>query len=201
MSLLLILSAPIVSANTILVLGDSLSAAYNMQVKDGWVHLLQQRLNESNINYRVINASISGDTTAGGLARLKKPLKTHQPSIVILELGANDGLRGLSLKQMENNLEQMISLSQQQGAKVILTGMQLPPNYGPFYTNKFQNTYKELAEKHKTLLVPFLLKNVGGISELVQADGLHPNKKAQPVILDNIWRELKQLLVQRTVHK
>jgi acyl-CoA thioesterase-1 len=169
-----------------------------MQVSDGWVYLLQQRLDSQQINYRVINASISGDTTAGGLARLAAPLKRHRPKIIILELGANDGLRGLSLAQMKQNLEKMITLSKENGATVILTGMQLPPNYGPLYTNKFQQTYRELASEHNVLLVPFLLENVGGKSSLIQADGLHPNEKAQPIILENIWQELKQALHPQT---
>jgi len=169
-----------------------------MQVSDGWVYLLQQRLDSQQINYRVINASISGDTTAGGLARLATPLKQHKPEIIILELGANDGLRGLSLAQMKQNLEKMITLSKENGAKVILTGMQLPPNYGPLYTNKFQQTYRELADKHDIQLIPFLLENVGGVPSLIQADGVHPNAKAQPIILENVWQELKQALHPQT---
>jgi len=171
-----------------------------MQIKDGWVYLLQQRLDNDQKGYRVINASISGDTTAGGLARLADPLQQHKPDIIILELGANDGLRGLSLQQMKQNLEKMITLSKQHGAQVILVGMQLPPNYGPLYTNKFLSTYRELAKEHNTLLIPFLLKDVGGNPALIQADGLHPNEKAQPIILENVWQELKHVLQQQTAH-
>lgn len=162
-----------------------------MEVEAGWVHLLEDRLTP---NHQVVNASISGDTSAGGLARLPQSLQTHKPDIVILELGANDGLRGLSLAQMKQNLTDMINLSQTSGAEVILAAMQLPPNYGPYYTKKFRQIYNDLTSSHNVTLIPFLLENVGGVTELVQEDGLHPNAEAQPIILENVWRYLLPLL-------
>lgn len=165
-----------------------------MQVEAGWVHLLRDRLTP---DHQVVNASISGDTSAGGLARLPQSLQEHKPDIVILELGANDGLRGLSLAQMKQNLTDMINLSQTSGAQVILAAMQLPPNYGPFYTKKFRQIYTELQTTHSVKLVPFLLDNVGGVDDLIQEDGLHPNTKAQPIILENVWPHLAPLLNTR----
>lgn len=173
------------------MLGDSLSAAYNMELDAGWVHLLSQRIAPQ---HQVINASISGDTSAGGLARLPDALGRYKPDIVILELGANDGLRGLSLQQLQQNLTEMIELSQNSGAEVLLAAMQLPPNYGPFYTNRFHQIYRDLETSHQVALVPFLLDKVGGVAELIQADGLHPNEKAQPIILENVWHPLQPLL-------
>lgn len=183
------------SAQTVLVIGDSLSAAYNMKKEDGWVNLLQQRLDDKgNGIHRVINSSISGDTTAGGLSRLPAALKTHQPTIVIIELGANDGLRGLSLQQIQRNLGRMIELAQQSNAVVLLAGMRLPPNYGEVYTQKFHQVFTDLAEREEIRLIPFFLANVGGVAELIQADGMHPNAKAQPIILNNVWVHLEPLL-------
>ena len=189
--ILLVLCPVIVSAKTVLVLGDSLSAAYNMKLEAGWVHLLSERLGP---NHQVINASISGDTTAGGVNRLPAALKKHRPDIVILELDANDGLRGLSLTQMKRNLSKMIELSQISGAKVILAAMHLPPNYGDLYNSKFHNVYTELKREHNIVLIPFLLDQVGGVDDMIQADGLHPNEKAQPIILVTVWAYLGELL-------
>lgn len=178
----------------IVVLGDSLSAAFGIDPRDGWVTLLQKRLNKQTHEYTVINASISGETTAGGLTRLPGLLRQHQPTIVILALGANDGLRGLSLIKMQDNLKQMTELSRSQSASVLLIGMQLPPNYGPAYTRTFQNIYTELSNKSDIALVPFLLKGIGKNKTLFQPDMLHPTAEAQAIILENVWPELEPLL-------
>jgi len=189
-----VLFSPIVTAQTVLVLGDSLSAAYNMATEQGWVSLLDNRLNQHTDAHDIVNASISGDTTASGLARLPQALDSHQPDIVILALGANDGLRGLSLVEMKQNLAQMIELTETQGGQILLVGMRLPPNYGSVYNNKFRAIYRDLASAYEVSLIPFLLDEVGGVNVLVQVDGLHPNAKAQPVILENVWPHLQNLL-------
>jgi acyl-CoA thioesterase-1 len=189
----LIQAAP---APTIVVLGDSLSAAYGIRVDEGWVSLLQKRLTSQGYGYRVVNASVSGETTAGGLARLPRALELHRPSIVILELGGNDGLRGLSLDQMRQNLDAMIRRSQSAGAKVLLAGMRVPPNYGPTYTQKFHALYDDLARRYRVPLVPFLMKDVALDEALMQADGIHPNARGQPILLDAVWPVLKPLLGQ-----
>jgi len=191
LTLTLLLFPAIVSAKTILVLGDSLSAAYNMNTEASWVSLLQERVTPQ---HQLVNASISGDTSAGGLARLPNALRRHQPDIVILALGANDGLRALPLQQLEQNLARMIELSRQHGAKVLLAGMHLPPNYGAFYTEKFHQVYRNLATSHQVVLAPFLLDKVGGVVALTQTDGLHPTEEAQPIILENVWGYLEPLL-------
>jgi acyl-CoA thioesterase I len=181
-------------APSILVVGDSLSAGYGIDVRDGWVTLLQQRLTKQGYPYMVLNASISGDTTAGGRTRLPAALKHQRPQIVILELGANDGLRGLSLRATRDNLEAMIKAAQSAGARVLLVGMQLPPNYGPDYTDKFRAMYHDLAQRHNLPLVPFLLDGVALKPELMQTDGLHPRAAAQLRLLDNVWPYLEPLL-------
>ncbi|GMQ75618.1 MAG: arylesterase [Gammaproteobacteria bacterium] len=178
----------------ILVLGDSLSSAYGIDVDSGWVQLLQKRLQERQAGYRVVNASISGDTTSGGAARLPRALAKHRPEIVIVELGGNDGLRGLPLSVTRANLERIIVDSQTAGARVLLLGMRLPPNYGPAYTNAFHAIYQELADRYDAARVPFLLEGIGGVDELMQADGIHPRAEAQPLMLDNVWPYLKPLL-------
>ncbi len=179
---------------TILVLGDSLSAAYGIPTEQGWVTLLQRRLTERGFPHRVVNASISGDTTSGGLSRLPTALEHNHPAIVLLELGANDGLRGQSLMTMNDNLARMVELSQQAGARVALAEMRIPPNYGPLYTQKFQATFRELATRYDALLIPFLLDGVAGNPALTQEDGLHPRAEAQPRILDNVWSVLEPML-------
>lgn len=179
---------------TILVVGDSLSAAYGIDQQQGWVFLLQQYLLQKKPDYQVVNASISGDTTLNALNRLQSVLERHQPAVVILELGGNDGLRGLPLTQMKNNLSRMIEMCQQHDAKVLLTGIQILPNYGARYTKAFHNVYPELARQYNVALVPSLLKSVGDNSELMQADGLHPNARAQPVLLQNVLPYLHPLL-------
>ena len=179
---------------TILVLGDSLSAAYGIPAEQGWVTLLQRRLMERGFPHRVVNASISGDTTSGGLSRLPAALERERPALVVLELGANDGLRGQSLVAMTDNLARMIDLSRRAGARVALAEMRIPPNYGPAYTQKFQAAFGELAARHEIPLIPFLLDGVAGDRALVQDDGLHPSAEAQPQILDNVWPVLEPLL-------
>nr|WP_233350326.1 arylesterase [Kushneria phosphatilytica] len=174
-----------------MVLGDSLSAARGIERNQGWVNLLRERLGDEQT---VVNASISGDTTAGGLARLPEALELHQPDIVLLELGGNDGLRGLSLEQMKANLAQMIEKSQAAGARVGLLGIRIPPNYGPAYTKAFRAIYPELARQYEIPLVPFLLKDVALHDDLMQNDGIHPNAAAQPILLDNVWPLVQGLL-------
>jgi acyl-CoA thioesterase-1 len=179
---------------TILVLGDSLSAGFGLEARQGWVNLLRDRLSSQGFPYRVVNASISGDTTLGGLDRLPAALASYHPRIVILELGGNDGLRGLPLQAMRDNLAKAIELSQQAGAKVLLLGMQIPPNYGPAYTRGFAQVYHQLAERYAISLVPFLLAGVSEVRQLMQADNIHPTAEAQPRLLDNVWPQLKPLL-------
>ena len=183
--------------HVILVMGDSLSAAYGIDPAQGWVTLLQQRLKASGYDYTVVNASISGETTSGGLTRLPDALKEHAPGIVIIELGANDGLRGLPIQVMHDGLSKMISASRAAGAKVLLVGILLPPNYGAPYTHAFSQTYEGLAREYKLPLVPFLLAGVAEHRELMQADGLHPIATAEPRVLDNVWTQLKPLLHKR----
>jgi len=195
--LLLLLFAPtLVSAQIILVVGDSLSAAYGIPVEQGWVALLQQRLDSAGYPYRIVNASISGDTTANARARLPQALASHEPAVVLLELGGNDGLRGLSLTAMKGNLAAMISSLQQTGAQLLLIGVQLPPNYGPRYTDRFQAVYRELAREHDVALLPSLVDGIGTEQNLMQSDGIHPNATAQPLIRDRVWEELLPLLEQ-----
>src|ERR1700675_272081 len=165
-------------APVILVFGDSISAGYGLaRVEQGWVALLQTRLKEQEYGYQVVNASVSGETTAGGLARLPRALMLHQPKIVILELGGNDGLRALPIAQMRANLTAMVDLSRAAGAKVLLLGMRMPPNYGPEYTEQFRSCYSDLARDKKLPLVPFLLNDVAQSTDLMQADGIHPNER------------------------
>jgi acyl-CoA thioesterase-1 len=179
---------------TILVVGDSLSAAYGMRVEQGWVALLQDRLKANGYGQRVVNASASGETTGGALARLPRALERHRPKVVILELGGNDGLRGLPIADVRGNFEQLIALSQRAGAKVLLVGMRIPPNYGPAYTQSFHALYGELAARHKLPLVPFFLDGIALDDSLMQEDGLHPNAAAQPKLLDQVWPKLTPLL-------
>lgn len=191
--MLLCLTLP-AGAGTILVLGDSLSAGYGLAPGQGWVALLDQRLRERDIPCTIVNASISGDTSAGGLARIGAALAQHQPDILLLELGANDGLRGLSLSAMKNNLNSIIDQAKTAGAKVLLIGMQMPPNYGPRYTERFQSIYGELAREEQLPLVPFLLEKVALESTLMQPDNFHPNARAQPLLLDTVWPLLQPML-------
>jgi len=188
-------SAPVAAANPkILIYGDSLSAAYGISQQQGWVALLKEKLGKEKLHYEVINASISGETTSGGLSRLAATLKQTQPEIVILELGANDGLRGLPIQALRKNLGTMIQQSKKSGAKVLLVGMRIPPNYGAKYTEAFSQSYQLLSKQHKIPLVPFMLENVAAQPELIQQDGLHPNGHGQAIILENIWPKLRPLV-------
>ncbi|UTO20421.1 arylesterase [Acinetobacter sp. Z1] len=175
----------IVSAKTILVLGDSLSAGYGIDAKQGWVNLLQQRLDQQYPKkHKVVNASVSGETTSGGLARLPKLLTTYKPDVVVIELGGNDGLRGQPPQMIQKNLAQLVQLSQKQKATVLLFGMKIPPNYGSAYSNAFENNYKVVSQKYKIKLLPFFLEGVAGQKGLIQNDQIHPNAKAQPIMLN-----------------
>ena len=182
------------AAGTILIVGDSISAGFGLDTRLGWVSLLEQRLEREGHDDRVINASISGDTSAGGQARLPALLTEHKPDVVIVELGGNDGLRGQLPAQLQQNLAAMIDAAKTAGAKVLLLGMQLPPNYGVRYTEAFARVYTQLADEKQIALVPFFLEGVGGHPELMQADGLHPAAAAQQRLLDNVWPALKPLL-------
>ena len=182
------------AAGTILIVGDSISAGFGLDTRLGWVSLLEQRLEREGHDDRVINASISGDTSAGGQARLPALLTENKPDVVIVELGGNDGLRGQPPAQLKQNLAAMIDAAKTAGAKVLLLGMQLPPNYGPRYTEAFAGVYTQLADEKQIALVPFFLEGVGGHPELMQADGLHPAAAAQQRLLDNVWPALKPLL-------
>ncbi len=178
----------------IVVFGDSLSAGYGINQNEGWVALLQGRLDEKKLPYNLVNASISGETTSGGLARFNKMLSTHKPSIVLLELGANDGLRGLPMNEMRSNLSAMIVQAKAAKTKLLLIGMKIPPNYGQKYSRDFSESYANLAVQHKVKLVPFLLEGVAGKPSLIQDDGLHPIAGAQSKLLDNVWVQLKGFL-------
>lgn len=184
------------ASKTVLVLGDSLSAEYGIARGSGWVPLLEQRLQGSNPDVKVINASISGETTSGGRSRLPTLLQQHRPGVVIIELGANDGLRGLALSATESNLRAMIAASQAIKAKVLLVGMQLPPNYGRDYATRFGRLFPKIANDTKIAFVPFLLEGIADKEQLFQADRLHPTAAAQPVILENVWPKLKPLLIK-----
>lgn len=179
---------------TILVYGDSLSAAYGIAREQGWVALLAQRISQQALPYQVINASVSGETSSGGLARLSPLLEQHKPRMVLLELGANDGLRGLPIAEMRRNLAAMIELAQQHGAAVVLIGIMIPPNYGPRYGNEFRESFPQLAQHYRLPLVPFLLAGVADQRTLMQDDGLHPNADAQPLLLQNVWQVLAPVL-------
>jgi acyl-CoA thioesterase-1 len=181
-------------APVILVLGDSLSAAYGIKLEQGWVALLQARLRAKGYGHRVVNASSSGETTGGGLTRLPRALATHQPAIVIVELGGNDGLRGLAVADVRRNLSSIIRSSQQAGARILLVGMRIPPNYGAAYTRDFQALYGELAREYKVPLVPFFLEDIAADESQFQEDGIHPTAAAQPVLLREVWPQLEPLL-------
>lgn len=191
----LLIYGPAQAADVLLVMGDSISAAYGMPREQGWVSLLEKRLaQELPGRVEVVNASVSGETTAGGLVRFPVLLQRHAPRWVVLELGANDALRGLPLAEMQDNLQKMITLSQQHGASVMLLGMRIPPNYGPRYTENFADSYRQLAVNGGLPLVPFLLEGVAGDPALMQADGLHPTAEAQPALLEHIWPVLLPVL-------
>jgi acyl-CoA thioesterase-1 len=182
------------SKPVILVVGDSLSAGYGIDIKQGWVALLEQRLSAQGYGYRVVNASVSGETSGGARGRLPKLLELHRPSIVVVEIGANDGLRGLPIKQTKDNLTAIATQSKAIGARVLLAGMQMPPNYGARYTEEFAEVFVAVAREQKAELIPFFLDGVALDMKLIQADGLHPTAAAQPRLLDNVWSHLRPML-------
>jgi acyl-CoA thioesterase-1 len=186
------------AAPALLVFGDSLSAAYGIAQRRGWVALLEEKLKRERLDFRVVNASISGETTAGGRGRLARLLEQEKPAIVILELGANDGLRGLPVAEMRKNLNVMIEQSKKVGAKVLVVGIRLPPNYGPDYTKGFQDAFAQAAKEHKTAFLPSLLEGFEEKPEFFQSDRIHPTESAQAAILDNVWRALQPLVKERS---
>jgi len=198
-SLLLVglLNSGAVTAQTIMILGDSISAGYGMTAQQGWVYKLQQRLNQTPYKtgqYTVINASVSGETTSGGLARLPALMRQHQPDILVIELGGNDGLRGQPPKLIEQNLSKMIQLGKNQQAKVVLLGMRIPPNYGTAYSTAFAEVFPKVAKQHNVPLMPFFLDGVAGNNQLMQADRIHPTAGAQAKLLENAWPVIRQVL-------
>ncbi|WP_339826783.1 arylesterase [uncultured Arenimonas sp.] len=195
LALLWLAALPALAAErTVLVMGDSLSAAYGLAPEQGWVALLADRLRRESPGWKVANASISGETTAGGASRIAGELKRHQPDVVVSELGANDGLRGLDLAQTRANLERMVTAAKAAGAQVLLLGMRIPPNYGPDYTQGFERNYAALAEEHEVALLPFLLEPIAMDRDAFQADNLHPVADAQPKLRDHVWPALAPLL-------
>jgi acyl-CoA thioesterase I len=194
---MLIFGPTLASACPVLVMGDSISAAHGLERSHGWVALLQQKLDRENMGCRVINSSIDGDTTAGGLARIDQEISSYHPKIVILELGGNDGLRGLSPKMIRANLKNMIAKAQSSGARVILLGIQIPPNYGKSYTDLFEGVYHRLAEEMPIEFVPEFLTGIGDHAEYMQQDGIHPNRTAQPLISDLVYEKVQKILSDR----
>ena len=180
------------------MLGDSLSAGFGMDIEDTWVAMLETRLKEEGYGYRVINASISGDTTSNALRRLPRALDIHQPEIVIIELGGNDGLRGLPIEAMQDNMESMILQAKEIGAMPVLAGMLIPPNYGEDYANDFAAVYTRRAKQHNVPLIPFFMKDVALDPSKMQADGIHPNVEAQPILLDTVWGVLAPQLPSKS---
>jgi acyl-CoA thioesterase-1 len=193
----LLAAAPAFAAGTVLVFGDSLSAAYGIASQQGWVHLLGERLARADLPWRVVNASVSGETTAGGLRRLPEDLKRHKPAIAVIELGANDALRGQPVAAIRSNLEQMIRLARAARAEPVLVGIMIPPNYGIDYAREFRELYADVAKRNQVRLVPFLLEGIADKPDMFQADQLHPTALAQSRILDNVWAALEPLLGKR----
>ena len=188
------MAASVPPAATILVVGDSLSAGFGIKLEQGWVALLQKKLGQEGYGHRVVNASASGETTGGAMARLPRALTQHRPAVVILELGGNDGLRGLPVGDIRANFERMVELATRAGARVLLVGMRMPPNYGPQYTREFAGLYTDLAREHRLALVPFFLDGIALDDSLMQEDGIHPNAVAQPKLLAAVWPRLQPLL-------
>ena len=201
LTLCLIAAAPLTARAAeppvILIVGDSLSAGYGLVAGQGWVSLLQQRLKREGYGYRVVNASVSGETTDGGVQRLKRALDQHHPAIVVIELGGNDGLRGLPVSRLRSNLELLITQSRAAGAEVLLIAIRVPTNYGQRYTTSFRGVYTDLANRYKIGLVPFLSDQVAVDLALFQPDGIHPNAQAQPILLNNLWPQLTPLLQRK----
>jgi acyl-CoA thioesterase-1 len=195
--LLCLFTVPILAKNTILIVGDSISAGYGIDPQKGWVKLLQERLQEKNYAYQVINSSISGDTTSNGLNRLPDLLKQYLPQIAIIELGGNDGLRGIPIDTIKQNLERMIQLAKKAGSQIVLLGVRLPPNYGPQYTQSFQQLFVDLAKKENINLVPLFLNQVDDHTNLMQEDGIHPKEEAQMILLNNVWPTLEKIIVKK----
>lgn len=181
-------------ANTILIVGDSLSASYGFEKKYGWVSLMKNKIKSTSACSQVINVSTSGDTTSNGLDKLPEFLNSYQPNIVVIELGGNDALRGINLSETKTKLQQMITLSKKQKAKVLLISTRLPPNYGPFFLKRFKNIFESLSKENNIPFVPMMLKGVAEKPQLMQADGIHPKKAAQPIILNNLWPSIEPLL-------
>jgi acyl-CoA thioesterase-1 len=195
-ALLFAWAAPAWAAGTVLVYGDSLSAAYGLTPREGWVALLEERLRQGKFDYSVANASISGETSAGGASRIGETLKRARPAVVVITLGSNDGLRGLPVTQMKANLATIVKAAQGARAKVLIVGSRMPPNYGPAYTAQFHDAFAELAREYRTAYVPFLLEGVVTRRDLFQPDNLHPTAEAQKIILDTVWRGLEPLLAK-----
>lgn len=193
---LLAAALPVQAARTILVFGDSLSAGYGLPQRSGWVSLLEKRLAAGGYDYRVVNASISGETTVGGKNRIESVLRKHRPDVLVLQLGANDGLRGARITDIRRHLSAIVAASQRRGAKVLLLGMRLPPNYGAEYTNGFQAVFADVARQHGAVLVPFLMEGFAEKRQLFQHDGIHPKREAQSLMLDNVWPVLEPLLAR-----
>jgi acyl-CoA thioesterase-1 len=191
---LLLAATTVAPAATLLVFGDSLSSAYGIGPKEGWVSLLEERLKREKFDYSVVNASISGETTSGGATRIDEALTRTTPGLVIVALGGNDGLRGLPAAQIRSNLTRIVESAKRRGARVLLLGIRMPPNYGPQYVQEFETVYRDVAKSQKVPLVPFMLEGVADRRELMQSDNIHPTSAAQPVILDTVWKELKVLL-------
>jgi acyl-CoA thioesterase-1 len=194
----LIANPAVAGSPVVLVVGDSISAAYGINSRQGWVNLLQHRLQQKGYPYTVVNASVSGDTSRNGLTRLPPLLQRYQPEVVIIELGGNDGLQGLPLPQLQDNLEQMVALSRRHDAQVLLAGIRLPPNYGPDFNRRFAAVYRAVAEHYQLAFLPHLLQGVAERPELMQADGIHPQAAGQGGILDNIWPLLEAMLSPET---
>ena len=186
---------------TVLVLGDSLSASYRIPENEGWVALLQQELMRKDIRSKVVNFSQSGETTKGGLEKLPMALNEYRPDVVLIELGGNDGLRGYPIKRIEQNLMQMVDLAQEAGASVVIAGMQLPPNYGPLYTWNFKNIYPHVAKSTQSVLIPFFLENVATDISLMQLDGIHPNVRAQKLLLENVYDFIATEIIKKQLNR
>ncbi len=195
--LVIVPASAVRAAQTILVLGDSISAGYGLAQGEGWVELLEQRIQRDKLDYRVVNASISGETTLGGLNRIAAVLQEHHPAVVIVALGGNDGLRGNPLDEIRRNLIAIVQACRKAGAKVVIAGMRIPPNYGRVYTRRFEGLFAEVARQQNVSLVPFMLQGFAEDRKMFQADGIHPAANAQPRILDNVYRRLRPLLLPR----